>query len=488
MRFTDYSHDRNANFKQSSDEIFELIENFSKEKKLDSFYDHYQKRYSIPLGVLKQSLKKNISQYYIYKSARFRNILKLSRIPISIIKYLGLLFLSLIFSRKNRFKNHYRLIIDEIDQELYLRRFSRIINLFGEDNVLVIDTGDLNVSEFPNHKIEKLSLYKNHDRHEILRTIYYELFFGFWICLKTSIALKTNLFQQSFFIIKTILQYKSLLKYNSADFLLQERLYTANAIKNHLFKASGGIATATMQKSILELCKMSYYIDIDYFFSLGNRTAERALDYGGRIQKVMPVGSLFMEYYWFSSQKSIEKNIDVLMLGMNIMNEYERFDKYNNFMNDYYGTIRWLARFKIKYPHYKIAIKHHASASDDKIENEIISGSGVQILPINENSYEFAFGSRCVVSYGSTMGYEMNAHGVSSFFPDPGNRCTFLPDADDNLIEGLRLSSFDEYENKLLSFLTSNRNDAIVSINQNDLCLESSEVSNTIYNHFKEVY
>lgn len=487
MKLINYSHDRNANFKKSSDELFELIEKFGEQKQLDDFFDHYEKRYSIPKKILKHNLKRDILRHYKYKSARFGKKLKLITLPFSIVKYIGFLFFSLIFSRKHGKKRHYKLIVDEIDHSLYLHRFSKLINLFGKEDVLVIATGEIDVSEFPDYNIKRLRLFKYHDRFEVLKVIYYELFSGLWVCLRTSIQVGLNLFPESMVIVTTYLRYKCLFKLYSADFLIQERLYTTNAIKNYLFKESGGTATATIQKSILELDQMSYYIDIDYFFSLGNRTTERAFQYGARIDRVIPVGSMFMEYNWFSGPQVVEKNIDVIMLGLNIMNAYERENKYEEFMDDYYHLIRWLVRFKEEHPSYRVAIKHHGSAGEDEIENKIISGSGVEVLPKDGNSYQFAFNSRCAVTYGSTMGYEMTAHGVPTFFIDPGYRNTFLPDPDDNLIKGLRVTSYGSFCDALLDVLDDSNVKKGWHGKLDDLCLNSSTVSDRIYKKLKSL-
>ena len=102
MKLINYSHDRNASFKKSSDEFFDLIEKFGEEKKLESFFNHYEKRYSIPKKVLKQSIKNNIAQNYGYRTSRFGKNLRLITLPLSIVNYFGFLLLSLIYSRKKR--------------------------------------------------------------------------------------------------------------------------------------------------------------------------------------------------------------------------------------------------------------------------------------------------------------------------------------------------------------------------------------------------
>ena len=71
---------------------------------------------------------------------------------------------------------------------------------------------------------------------------------------------------------------------------------------------------------------------------------------------------------------------------------------------------------------------HHSSAGDDKVEEDILSGSNVKVIDKNYNSYEIAFSSKLALTYGSTMGYELNSHNLPTYFIDPGNRCSFLPE------------------------------------------------------------
>jgi hypothetical protein len=482
MDLIKYSHDRNANFKKSSDELLRLVDKFADQEELTQLYHYFEKKYLLPKEVVKQQLKSYIVGCYKYKKARFRKDLSLRWMAFSIVKYIGALIYGLIYSRKCTHEDQYKLVVDDVDFSIQLRRFSKLINLFGKKNVLVVTSDDSVEGEHPGYNVKLLPGFKYYDRFEVLRCLRYELFLGILLCVKASLKTGVNLIPVSMHIIKSFMHYRSLFKSCRSDYLIQERHYNTNAIKNHLFKKMGGIASATIQKNILMLDKLSYYIDIDYFFALGNRTAERAFEYGGRIGRVIPVGSMFMEYYWFSNIPEIEKKYDVVMLGINTMNAYERIDSYAEFMDDYYNSIRWLVRFKKEYPLYRIVIKHHSSAGEDEIENEIISGSGIEVLDKKANSYNIAFNSRCAVTFGSTMGYELNAHGIPAFFFDPDCRCTILPDRDDKLLEGLSIVSYEDFRDSLIGVLDSiDINRRCWLGNPDDLCLDSSTVSDKIY-------
>ena len=161
-------------------------------------------------------------------------------------------------------------------------------------------------------------------------------------------------------------------------------------------------------------------MDLDILFSLGKDFYSRVYEYGGRVDKVYPVGSLFMEYQSFGQKQKLIKKYDIAILGINTSNAYSRLDFFDKFIDDYYSLYRWAAKLSLERPNYKIVVIHHASAGEDIIEDKILLGSNVKVLDKNYNSYEIAFSSKLAITYGSTMGYELNAHNLPTLFVDPG--------------------------------------------------------------------
>ena len=373
------------------------------------------------------------------------------------------------------------MIIDNIQDPIELLRFEKLLNLFGSSKVLCVSR-ERDVSlEFPNYNLINTKLFRNFFLKDLLSSIYNEMFSGIWIVLKVSINTRVNLFPITLQIIHSYLNFKSIFESNKAKYVIQERHYDTNAVKNYLFKKYGGIGAVTIQKNIFQNDPINWYMDIDILLSLGQSGYEDMLKYGGSARSVKPVGSMFMEALWFDKKISTEKIFDLIILGINTANEYGRLDSFNEFMSDYYSLAKWCAKLSIERPSFRIALIHHASLRKDLIESDILKGSNVEVLDKSLNSYEMAFSSKCAVTYGSTMGYELNAHGLDTFFVDPGHRCTFLPNKGNDIIDKMRITSYDDFARAIDEVVIDDRK--FISNSESSAWItESSEVSRKIFN------
>ncbi len=483
MTLLNYSHHRDDSFKKTSLDLFKQIETFADQPSLSPVYRYFRRRFHLPDNVVKQKMKRHLSALYAYRKGAFDSNLKLMNVLRSFCIHTGFLIFCLLFSRKARLPRKFRLIVDGIINPVELERFSKLIELVKRRNSLVVTTNAKNPALFPGLNFYLLKRYHAYERKTVWKTVTNELRLGIWLHLYASFKTGVNLFPLVSAAVNDYMMYTTIFRAHKADFLIQERHYNTSSIKNHLFKKLGGKAATCFQKNLLSMEQISYYYDMDCFFALGTETATRAFTYGGRIDRVIPVGSLFMEHYWFSrgNQATVKKKYDVVMLGINTSNAMSRLDAYRSFVRDYYDTIRWLVQFKQTYPDREIAIVHHVSAGIDEVENELVKGTGIQQLDKRLNSYEVAFKSKTAVSFGSTMGYELNAHGLPTLFLDPGARCQILPDPDENLVEPIRMKTYTEMETVLNQLLQGQ--DALVDLRTEKLCLNSERVSEQIVNH-----
>ena len=478
-----FTHNRNNHYQKTADKLYNLVNNFADHPDLDSFYHYFKKKYDLPEYVIKQSLKQYVVRSYLMKSGKFDQKLQLKKIPISILKYSALLY-GLFFCKFKKIKRKYDLIIDYITSSIEMHRWKKLINFFGKSHVLCV-TRDFKIeSEYFDYNFKNQKKFQNLYFFDLIKSIFKELFFGIWIVFKVSLKTKVNCFPIALNIINTYLFSKTLFENNKAKFLIQEKHYNTEPVKNYLFKKYGGLASTSIQKNIIALEPIFFYLDLDILFSLGEGGFKRAINYGGRIDLIQPVGSLFMERGWFDKNFKIKKKYDIAILGINTSNAYERLDSFDEFMGDHYSLYRWAAKLSIENPKIKIVVIHHSSAGEDKIHDEILSNSNVIVLDKNNNSYEIAFSSNCAVTYGSTMGYELNAHGLPTFFVDPGSRCIFLPKKGFSCIEDLRVDSYDSLTKGIYEILGKDKFKNFLNPNSNELCLDSSNVSEKIYNFF----
>jgi hypothetical protein len=483
VNFLKFKHSRDEDYKTTADNIYNLINEFSDSEDLKKFYTYFKSKYNLPEFVIKQTLKQYLAKSYLLKSAKFKKNLELKKIPISILKYSALIY-GFFFFKRDKKTNNFKIIIDYITSSAELKRFTKLMNLFGNKNVLCISRDvEIKENEFSNYTIYNKKKFRDINISYLIKSAFFELFYGIWLVLYVSFKMRVNLLPISLHIIHNYLSFKSLFDSYNAMLLIQEKHYNTEPIKNYLFKKSGGILTSSLQKNIIQADPIFFYIDIDKLFTLGESGYERVFEYGGRIESIEPVGSLFMEHYWFDKKKEIKKEYDIVIIGINTSNAYERLDSYSNFIEDYYSLYKWTVKFSEEHLDLNIALIHHASAGRDVIEEKILSNSKIKVLNKNLNSYEVAFSSKIAISYGSTMGYELNAHNLPTFFVDPGLRCSFLPKYGDNCIDEMRLRSYEEFKNTLKSALEKKISYNYSKINQNKLCINSMDVSNQIYKH-----
>ena len=292
-------------------------------------------------------------------------------------------------------------------------------------------------------------------------------------------------------ILKRIIKYESLFSNIKAKFLIQERSYTTSAIKNFLFKKHGGTATSCIQKNIIPIRNDGFYINIDYFFSLGNKTTVPLSFTGAKIKKIIPVGSMFLETRWFNTKRVEVPYFDLLVICGNA----KAHITHHTYLDDYYEHFKWVAKLSKEYPELKIGLKHPAQKyklKGFKLKNEaetkIFNDTNVKQIIDNlghENySYGYAFKAKLLCGWNTVMAYEMLGHQKPFFLLDPGKRnIGFLHK--DNFNQNWRLSTYEEFKKKIEKIIISN--EEIRVDNSQDFCLESKDVSKKISNYLKEI-
>ena len=113
-------------------------------------------------------------------------------------------------------------------------------------------------------------------------------------------------------------------------------------------------------------------------------------------------------------------------------------------------------------------------------EAAILLDSGVETIQKLTSSYALAFSSRFTVTYGSTIGYELNAHNLTTYYLDPRRQCSFLPVENVSHLDSLRLTNYESFASSVKAALSGNGRSSLTQEQKAHLCLESSTVSERI--------
>lgn len=437
----------------------------------------YSKRFGVPEQVSKQYIKQRISRLYNMKNNSYERVLQNRSVILSSFKllayYIVVIFRSKVVSSE---RSKYDIIIDDIQQLHELSRWNALEEEFSSNKTLFVSKIHVPVDVCGGHNVyfqKPMSGYSA----MVLRGIGVHLVFSdLFYLVKSSFRLGINLVQIHIHYLNDYLYYKTIFELFFASYLIQDRnLGRTNALKNYLFKQSGGVKTACIQKNIIQMNGNALYYDIDTLFTFGNRSADGLGGLGGSIGEIVPVGSFAMEsavhhLIEVDKKRNIDKNaIDVLFIGINVV--YSKRTDWSG----YYEAVSWISRLSNEYPEHVVRIKHHATSSFDPYEHNLLAGSLVEYVDSDLNSYTSAAQSRIVVTFGSTMGYELIGFGHEVFFLDPLDN---NPMVSDFLHEERRVIV--DY-GELSSLIKNGMNGLGGDINRLNYCIPSRDVSKSIY-------
>jgi len=450
----------------------EDIDNIFSEKHSLPIVKYYSNKFDIPLDISSLYIKQRISRCFYMKSNKFDRKLDNAYIIVSIIKYLlFLIYTLLLSSRRNAIEpNNFELLIEGLQSKSEIDRWVNLEREFNIDNAIFIAKND--IDRVSKHNIFVYKNMRNYERKFLIRLLFKSFFYDIFFLVKNSFNLGVNLIHIHTLYVNDYLYYSNIFKECRAKFMIQDRnLGMTNALKNYLFKKSGGLFSTCTQKNIVQANSNNLFFDTDIFFTLGKKTAEDLFVLGARIDSVIPVGSLNMEGMSdVINQNNNSKEIDILYIGINAVNaKKEDYD-------GYYDSVRWLANLSIQFPKLEIFIKHHPSCNDDLIEDEITKNTNIKYINKALNSYQLSSQSNLIITYGSTMGYELIGCGLKVLFFDPNKKNPFL-------ISSLSRSKNTIYDYNTAKQTLSNIEEIATIKNKTDYCICNTDVSKSIYQH-----
>jgi hypothetical protein len=462
-------------------ELKQYIESFYSNKNTSKLLHFYKNKYNVPIDITDLYLKQRTSRSFIMRSKKFDFKLSNLYIFISIIKYFIFLVYTLLLSKKKKSSDtrKFELLIDLIANDSEIERWLLLEREFTFEQTRFIASCEISNDLKSKHNISIRKPMQGYDRQLLLRLLFRSFMTDIFFLVKNSFNTGLNLVHINNLFVNDYLYYSNLFNEFKAKFMIQDRnLGMTNALKNFLFKKSGGILSACTQKNIVQHNANSLFFDSDILFSLGENTAEDLFDFGARIDHVVPVGSLSMESMYSQKKFSYEplnnnKKINILYIGINAVNQI------NEDVEGYYESLRWLTKISNAHPELGIYIKHHPSWRSDPREANIINESSISYLDKFLDSYQLAFESNLIVTYGSTMGYELIGCGHKVLFLDPHNMNPFL-------IDSLNKNQYVIKDYNYLENIITNIDKIVGFSDKEKYCLLNITVSQTIYNFFQK--
>ena len=381
----------------------------------DALIKFYVDRFDIPEEVCSQYIKQRIASNYSIKFSKFNHLMNLSYMLVSIFKhYIFMIFILFLSKKLIKKEKDYTLLIDDMQHKNEFDRWSSLEEIFtSKETAYIVKSSIVDLPEkknIINHKIMH-----GYDRSNILSKGLKMFTSDIIFLISSSFKFNMNLIHMHSYFTNDYFYYDSLFKVVKAKYLIQDRnLGGTNALKNYLFKLSGGVASSCVQKNIVQHNGHALFYDTDIFFSYGNKTAEDIMSLSARIDHLHPVGSFAMDNALLQPNSSSVKNdIDILYIGINAITS----DKTD--WSGYYKSINWLVELANRNLNLNIVIKHHPSWISDPKESFIIKGSKIKYLDKKIDSYEVARKSTYIITYGSSMGYELTGYNLNVIFIDP---------------------------------------------------------------------
>ena len=445
------------------------------------FFD-LSKILNIPKDILEKRSNQILLNSYEFEKKKFSNNYNFIKIFydffILIILLFGFLINSFVY-KKNKIKK-FDLICDNIYSDGDLDQHRTFANYFN--SVLLIGYNDLYLK---NKKINLINIKKKFFSYtdfsfkgRILLIV-----FAFKILL-LSLFNKINLFYIFNKLIYDFIKYEKLYSEYNGKYYFNYRFYDTNALQNYIFKKHGGLKTSCFQKNICIL-SLSCYVYTDTFFTLGVEQGKICRKLGGEIKDIEPVGSFHMEGKWFKEKKDLSKipDIDILIIGVNV--PWPRGCINKDFHNSFYNKfLPWIKKISIEFPNKKIYYKHHNNFMGDNREAKLLLGSKV-IRIVDDHSlngtYGWAYKSKIILSFSSTMIVELLGNNKEAYFIDPNGINTQWYFG----IKKLKKFKLNTYKDLKKIILRKNRNPKIIKKNRKFYCLDSKNTKKNISQFLK---
>lgn len=302
----------------------------------------------------------------------------------------------------------------------------------------------------------------------MLYSIYLKIFYF-------SLRLKQNYIFFFNHLLSSVLTYSSLSKILISKGLIYGRLYWTCPIINFFFKKNQKTFSYVIQSHIFDIT-WGAYMDADIYFSFGSNHEQKKeiLLAGGRIKKIVPVGSLTIERYF--KKRNFVFNI------MIIISHLHSWSKFRNVKDSYNEFFIWIKKIKDDFPRYKIIFFCFSNDYDQakKINNFIKDNKmNAKLVVKSRACYKYLSSADFVFSYTSTFVLEAASIGKKAYFLQPRVGAT-------NILKKKYLKKIIIRKYSTLKKILINKDKK--KIVRKNICLPSNCASENIYNSLKKYY
>jgi len=467
------NHTKNFNFYKNVERYYEKNSNAfsSLEEKMSSDFN-------IPENIFKDAIKRQLSEVLEGGPKSFLLTNKISFKYIALYYLIMIFFLlNAIFGKMTRKPMSKKVVFDMWNFNGYKYFYKQLLALLKKKDVLLLVTDNHNSFKKIEPGIIKIKskkyLYDPHASINIFKTQFFA--FGFYSNL--SKQLNINLIHIVLTIFKNIAEYSTHAKkvncyalFSAADNYynsLRYSIYKKNGIQN-IVLLQNGFRTGKWANDSVDL-----YTYCDYYFGFG--TEQINIQKGMVCKNKIPIGSLKLDAMLSDNRNYYRKeSFDIVFLA-----SYE--EKNTQYINvkTYEKIIENLCSFKNKYPNlsvfYSDKVRNNTS-NNYRLMIDKLKSNGIVCSSINiGNSYEAISCSRLVLFYRTTIGLEALAMDkpVLNLNYDE-DRIPFSQKYNQSVLTN---SSFNEFENRVLSLLHSRKDND----KYNNKELEHSYMNNSSY-------
>lgn len=483
-RISSFKLDRKKKISILLNELKKFIENFP----YNGFYKQYlaslEKNILIPQNTLISESKIILFKNFINQKGKFNKRFHFKFLFFDIIYFFSFIIYVIFYSKKitNSKRKTFELLVDDIDKNNSPDRFFSLKKKFS--TIFIFNSKKNNYKKLNIYNFLK---YKNCSRDIFFLKHPTNIVFIFFKTLVFSLLTLNNLFPFTLDFIKKILKYETIFSEINSNFLIQERHYNTSEIKNFIFKKKGGKKTCVVQKNILQMNGVGMYIYCDFFFSLGKNTADQLRKFGGKVEKIIPVGSLAMEMNFYKRKEVKLPKYDVLIFASDHNKSFH--SGYDNYYNEYLAHYDWIKNFSKRFPEYKLGIKLKKIITDQNVIKKFQNIKNVDFLfdrGFHSDSYYYGKNAKALCTWSSTLAFEFLGSRRKVYFLDPKfKNISFLPNT--NFIKMFKIPTYNEFEFKMLKMIKKTNERMIHSKSlSKKFCFYSKNTSENIYSFLKK--